>query len=140
MAYSSYLIQIGSGNTAFTITGEKYIEKGSYKAVPKRQDVDPVRTVDGKLHRNVIEHAPLVVSFNTLSLTNTELGNLFGGIAANYLNELERKVLATAYVPELDEYVTQEMYLVEPEPMIDTINNKTGVIKYLPLKMEFIGY
>ena len=36
MAYSSYLIQIGSGNTAFTITGEKYIAYLHTKFLPAK--------------------------------------------------------------------------------------------------------
>lgn len=134
MGYGGYLIKVGS----FEITGEKYIKYSSYGVTRKIQDLDSYRDANGVLHRNALEHVPLVVNFETLSLTNTELATLLSGIQTNYLNALERKVLATVYVPETDEYVTQEMYLAEPEPVIKSIYG--NVITYEPLKLSFIGY
>ena len=134
MAYSGYLIKIGD----FEITGEKYIKYSSYSVVRKVQDLDSYRDANGVLHRNALQHTPIVVSFETRNLNNTELALFLGNIQANYLNELERSVLATVYVPETDSYTSQQKYLAEPEPKIRQINN--DVIIYEPLKISFIGY
>jgi hypothetical protein len=142
MGFNNYLLKIGTANSnnVFTITGEKYVDFASYSAIPKVQDVDAYRDANGVLHRNTVEHVPLVVSFETLRLTNTELGTLMTGISNNYINALERKVLVTAFCPEKNDYVTQEMYWAEPEIKIESIDIRNSVIKYLPIKMEFIGY
>ena len=140
MAFSNYLIQFGSGNGAFKITGEKYIEYGSYDAKRKVQDLDPYRDGNGVLHRNALSHIPLTVKFNTLKLNNTELATLLSGISSNYINATERKVLVTAYVPETDSYISQDMYWAEPQIKIQNIDLKNNVIIYAPMTMEFIGY
>jgi len=140
MGFNNYLVRFGGATGAFTITGAKYIDYGSYSAVRKVQDVDSYRDANGVLHRNTIEHVPIVVSFNTLHLTNEELAVLMAGITSNYSHELERKVLVTAFCPETNDYVSQEMYWAEPEITIESIDMNRGVIKYAPIKMKFIGY
>ena len=134
MAYSGYLIKVGD----FEITGEKYIKYSSYSVARKVQDLDSYRDANGVLHRNALQHTPIVVAFETRALNNTELATFLGTIQDNYLNALERSVLATVYVPEIDDYVSQQMYLAEPEPKIRQI--KDNVIIYEPLTLSFIGY
>ena len=134
MSYGGYLIKIGD----FEITGEKYIKYSTYSVTRKVQDLDSYRDANGVLHRNALQHTPIVVEFETLPLTNTELATFLGTIQDNYLNALERKVLATVYVPETDSYVSQDMYLAEPAPRIRQIKGST--IIYEPLKLSFIGY
>jgi hypothetical protein len=140
MAFSNYLIKFGSGNGAFTITGEKYVEYNTYEAVRKVQDLDPYRDANGVLHRNALSHVPVTIKFNTLRLTNTEFATLVNGISSNYSNAQERKVLVTAYVPETDSYISQDMYWAEPQIKIQNIDLKNNVIIYAPMTMEFIGY
>ena len=56
----------------------------------------------------------------------------------NYINELERKVSITAFILEYNGYVTQDAYMAEPQPQIQTI--KDNNIQYAPLRIAFIGY
>ena len=137
MAYQGYLMQIGN----FTITGSKYIQFATYEVTKKVQDLDPYRDTAGFLHRNSLAHVPITVSFDLMpGLTNTEMNAFLGGIQANYINELERKVSATVYVPETDSYETQDMYLVEPALKIRNIDNRTNTINYEALTIKFVGY
>lgn len=135
MAYQGYLIKVGS----YEIDPAKYISAESYKAIVEVQDLDPERDLNGELHRNPVSHVPIKVEFNTPAmLTNTELSALFGGIKTNYINELERSANITLYVPEKDDYITQKMYLVQPEPEMYMIDGNK--IYYKALRLAFVGY
>ena len=114
------------------------ISAQSYKAVKNVQDTDSYRNANGVLVRNSLEHIPITVEFDTLPITNKEWQKLITNIKKNYIIELERKVSVTAYVPEDDDYITQEMYMVQPEPVIDYIEEDT--IYYLPIHIKLIGY
>ena len=136
MAYAGYLMRIGD----FDITGSRVVQFSSFQVVRKVQDLDPYRDANGVLHRNTLENVPLAVQFDLMpGLTNTQLSNFLGGIQRNYLNALERKVLASVYVPELDDYVTQEMYMAEPELKIRRIDQPNTVI-YEAVQIKFVGY
>ena len=136
MAYAGYLMRIGD----FDITGARCIQFASYEVTRKVQDLDPYRDANGVLHRNTLQNVPLTVQFDLMpGLTNTELGEFLGGIQRNYINALERKVLATVYVPELDDYITQEMYMAEPAIKIRSIT-KDNVINYEAVQIKFVGY
>lgn len=137
MAYSGYLMKIGD----YTITGRKYVQFSTFSVTRKVQDLSPYRDANGVLHRNAISNVPLEVSFDLMGgLNNTQMRTFLGGIQNNYINALERKVLATVYVPEIDDYVTQNMYMVEPELKIQRIDSKTNTVYYEALSIKFIGY
>lgn len=137
MSYNGYLLQIGD----YQITGSKLVEFATYEVTRKVQDLEPFRDATGVLHRNSLPHIPLTVEFQLVGgLSNTQLGAFFGNIQRNYINALERKVSATVYVPETDEYITQDMYLVEPTPKIRRVDAKTNTLYYEPLKIKLIGY
>lgn len=137
MAYSGYLMKIG----LYTITGSKYVQFGTYEVTRKVQDLEPYRDANGVLHRNALSHVPLEVSFELMGgLNNTQMSAFLGGIQNNYINALERKVSATVYVPESDSYVTQYMYMVEPQLKIQRIDSKTNTVYYESTTIKFIGY
>ena len=137
MAYSGFLMQIGN----YTITGSKYVQFSTFKVTRKVQDLSPYRDANGVLHRNALSNVPLEVSFDLMGgLNNTQMSAFLGGIQSNYINALERKVSATVYVPESDSYVTQYMYMVEPELTIQRIDGKTNTVYYEALTIKFIGY
>lgn len=141
MAYSGYLMQIGTGEGAFVITGSKYIQFATYEVVRKVQDLDPYRDANGVLHRNALPNIPLTVKFSLMpSLSNTKLSEFLSGIQDNYINELERKVLATVYVPEIDDYITQNMYMAEPVLKIQRIDANTNTLYYEATEIKFVGY
>ena len=114
-----------------------YIKEKTYTAYQSVQDLDSYRDANGELHREALPHVPIKVEFETMPLDNDSYGAIMNIIKGNYLNELERKVSITAFIPELNGYVTQDVYMAEPQPKISHIDDK---VHYESLRMAFIGY
>lgn len=136
MAYSGFLLKIGD----YTVPTDKFISAESYSVTYNVMDLDSYRDANGVLHREALAHVPIKVEFETPAmLTDITFGQeLMGNIRNNYTNVNERKCIATVYVPELDEYVTQDVYMVTPTPQI--YGNYDGRIHYKPIRMAFVGY
>ena len=137
MAYAGYLIRVGN----YTIP-KKYIRAEKYDVALHGQDLDSYRDAHGVLHRNAISNVPLSIDFDMRpNLTNADIRAFFvDGIAQNYTRRKERKCRVTAYVPELDDYVTQNMYMAGPEMKIKRIDRKKNVIYYDSFSVSFVGY
>ncbi len=131
--YSGFLLKIG--NEIFNM---KYIKEKTYKGYASVQDLDSYRDANGVLHREALSHVPIKCEFETIPLDNEQYGQIMDMIRRNYINELERKVSITAFILEYNGYVTQDAYMAEPQPKIQTI--KDNNIQYAPLRIAFIGY
>ena len=135
MAFNGYLLQVGS----YQITGENYINEKSYKATLNIQDLDSYRDANGVLHRNALDHVPLKVEIQTRpGLNNFEWASFMGAIRDNFTVAKERKCILTAFIPEINDYVTQEVYMPDPEVTIKTIDR--NIVKYESIRLAFIGY
>ncbi len=133
MAYAGYLIKVGD----YTISAKKFIKANSFSAYANVQDLDSYRDADGVLHRNALPHVPIKVEFETPAmLTNKDFAELMSNI--KFTNPAERKANVTVYVPEYDDYVTQEMYMPDIKPTM--YGNYGGVIHYNSIRLAFIGY
>lgn len=134
MAYSGYLIKVGN----YTIP-HKYIGAESYTVYKNTQDLDSYRDANGKLHRTALSHTPNKVEFDTVNmLSNVEFAELMNNIRKNFTNMEERKASVTAYIPETDSYVTQDMYMPDMQPQIYLADK--NIIKFKPIRLVFIGY
>lgn len=134
MAYKGYLIKIG--NYIFPLS---MIKAESYKATNYGQDLDSTRDVNGILHRTALENTAPKVEFETRNmLDNTQVSSIFANIQANYTNAVEKKASVEVYVPELDRYVTSDMYMADFEPTMYFADEKE--IKYLSTRMAWISY
>lgn len=131
--YSGFLLKIG--NEIFNM---KYIKEKTYKGYVSVQDLDSYRDANGLLHREALSHVPIKCEFETIPLNNEQYEQIMDMIRRNYINELERKVTITAFILEYNGYVTQDAYMAEPQPQIQTI--KDNIIQYAPLRIAFIGY
>lgn len=131
--YSGFLLKIG--NEIFDM---KYIKEKTYKGYVSVQDLDSYRDANGLLHREALSHVPIKCEFETIPLNNEQYEQIMDMIRRNYINELERKVTITAFILEYNGYVTQDAYMAEPQPQIQTI--KDNKIQYAPLRIAFIGY
>ena len=131
--YSGFLLKIG--NEIFDM---KYIKEKTYKGYVSVQDLDSYRDANGLLHREALSHVPIKSEFETIPLNNEQYEQIMDMIRRNYINELERKVTITAFILEYNGYVTQDAYMAEPQPQIQTI--KDNKIQYAPLRIAFIGY
>lgn len=135
MAYAGYLVKVG----VYEIPADNFIRAQSYKATLSVQDLDSYRDANGVLHRTALEHRVNKIEFETPAmLTNVDMAELFGKIAENYTVPAERKFIGTFYVPEIDAYVSQDMYMSDPSFSIYGIFD--GVIKYNPVRIAFIAY
>lgn len=133
MAYSGFLLKIGD----YTFP-HKYIRADSYSAYDNTQHIDPWADSDGYEHLNAVLLKAIKVEFETPAmLTNTQLAEIMQNISANYIKEKDRTVMVTAYIPFIDDYVTQVAYLADPTPSIYGIFK--NVIKYNPIRFAFIG-
>ena len=68
------------------------------------------------------------------------MATFMGNIRSNYTIPLERKAMVSAYVPEINDYVTQEMYMSDPQFKIKRIDDATDTVYYEPVRIAFIGY
>ena len=135
MAYQGYLIKVGD----YIISGKDFIRADSYNATLIVQDLDSYRDMEGVLHRTALTHRVNKIEFETRAmLTDTQMEELLSNIRNNYINASERKVSATVYVPELNEYMTQDMYLADLQFSMYGVFN--GVIRYNPVRFAFIAY
>lgn len=135
MAYAGYLIKVGN----YEVPADKFIKTQSYKATLNVQDLDSYRDANGVLHREALEHRVNKVEFETRNmLTNTEMSELMKNIADNYTVPAERKFIGTFYVPEIDDYVSQDMYMSDVTFPIYGVFDE--VIKYSPTRIAFIAY
>lgn len=134
MSYNGYLVKVGN----YTIPQNK-IRASSYSAVLHVQDLDSFRDANGVLNRMALEHKVPEVNFELVPmLTNEELAVIFSNIRRNYTNASERKVIANVYIPELDDYISQAMYI--PDVNFPIYGTYDGKITYNAIPISLIGY
>ena len=134
MAYNGFLIKVGDYKIPHS-----WIKAETYSALYSGQDLDSYRDADGKLHRTALKHFLGKVEFETPAMrTNTEVSHLMRKIQGEYTNDTEKKANVTYYVPELDVYVTQEMYM--PDITFTMYYADDKIIKYNSFRLAFIAY
>lgn len=131
--YEGYLLKVGINVIPF-----EYMRADTYKATYNGQDIDSYRDADGLLHRNALPHFVPKVEFNTPHITNVQAQALLGLIRSQYLDTVEKKVSVKCYIPELDDYLTQDMYIPDIEFQIFKADGND--IIYNETRIAFIGY
>lgn len=137
MAFNGSLLSLSGAEFPW-----QYIQAESYQGSLKSMDLDSTRVSTGVLNRNVLDHQAIEISFQTLPLNNTETADLWAFIRNHYISKpQERKCRVTAYIPELDDYVTQDAYVAsDPTFSIRRIDPANRVIEYDSYEIKFIGY
>lgn len=134
MRFSGFFLKVGNYKIPL-----KVMTIGTYKGTANVLDLDSYRDANGKLHREALSHLPIKAEFETKAMmTEAELDEFLGNIEKNYTNAKERKFVGTAYIPELREYITQNMYMVTPD--ITPYGIVNGVLKFNSFRVAFIGY
>lgn len=134
MAFQDYFVKVGDYKIPL-----KYMEAGTYNGYRSVQDLDSHTDGNGKLHRDALSHVPCKAEFETTPMmTEAEFDELMGNIERNFIDELERKAIVTAYISEKRTYITQEMYMPDITPTVHSILN--GEIRYNSVRLAFIGY
>ena len=132
--YNGTLIKLGNYELPL-----RYIKAETYQVLFSTNDLDSYRDANGELHRNALDHKVAKVEFQTPPLlTNHQVSELMRNIQLQYTNAREKKLLVTMYIPEMDDYVTQEMYI--PDIQFTIYGIFGSVIKYNAFRLAFIGY
>ena len=136
MAFNGYLLKMGAD-----IFPLSFVYKESYKVAPnRRQDLDSNRNANGKLERNVLEHMPSTISFQTKPMYNNDLDKMMQFIRSHYMVEKERKLLLTYYCPDINDYKTGEFYMPDIEFVMNMVDIERNRILYNGFQLEFIEY
>lgn len=134
MAYQGYLIKVGN----YTIP-LKYIAAESYQVTNYGQDLDSYQDTDGVLHRTALVFQAPKVEFETRNmLDHNEMWDLISHIRANFTDTVEKKASVTVFIPELNEYITNDMYMADFSPTMYLASSKE--IKYNSTRIAFISY
>lgn len=133
MAYNGYLLQIGGYIVPMT-----FIRIESYAVTYSTMDLDPYRDANGVLHRNALGHKVGNLVFETPYMYQRDFAAVMANIRSQYTNAIEKRVVATFYVPELDEYLTQEMYL--PDIQVQIMQNSPNGLVYGNTQINLIAY
>ena len=134
MAYSGFLIKVGNYTVPF-----RYIEAKKYKCGIKGQDLDSYRDANGILHREALKNKAIKTEWEIpTGKEESELRELMDNIRSQYTNQIEKKALVTAWMPEIGDYVTMDCYMPDVEYTIDYADEST--IEYSSFRLAFIGY
>lgn len=134
MAYSGWLLKIGD----YIVDDSRFIKTSSYSAYANMQALDPWTDANGYEHINAVDLKAIKIEFETPAmLTNTELSELLNNIKKNYVDAKARKCMVTAYIPELDSYITQLCYIANFTPQM--YGTYDGVIHYNSVRFAIIG-
>ena len=117
----------------------KYIRAESYKVTRSVTDIDSYRDANGVLHRNALNHVLFKVEFETIPLlNNVQVAEIMSFLNSKMTNPKERKLTVTAFLPEIDDYVTQDVYM--PDTTFEIYSTYERMLKYNPIRICFIGY
>lgn len=140
MAFSGYLIKVGTGLAAVEIP-MKYMRYTSYKVTPdQRMEWSAERDTTGVLHRETVANKPPKIEFETPYMTNSDIVTLNTLIQGKYTVAAERKLDITYYDPESDSYKTAAVYMPDVDYKIYNVDSTNKKILYEPLRYAFIGY
>lgn len=136
MSFNGSLIKFSGDNFPL-----KYVFKESYKVTPnRRQDLDPYRDGNGKLHRNTLSHTATTIQFQTKPMWNDDFDTMMSFIRSHYTNDLEKKLSITYFSPDTNSYKTGNFYVPDIEYTIDLVDTTKNKILYLSTTLEFIEY
>lgn len=141
MGYEGYLIKAIDplhGGNDYVIPLHWVIEK-TYKMTYSVIDFDSTRNSAGRLIRNALKHKVPHCTINVRPLDNTQLNLLMSNLQARYTIAKEKKIQLSVFIPEYNQYVTENFYIPDLELVIRKIENNTKVL-YEGFTLEFIGY
>lgn len=134
MAYAGYLIKVGTYTIPLSI-----IRAETYSPYKSVTDLDSYVDANGELHRNALDHIAYKIEFETIPLlTDVQFGDLMSNLYAQMSNQLERKASVTAYIPEINDYITQDMYMPDIKPVLYYADGEK--VQYNQIRLAFIGY
>lgn len=132
MAYAGYLARVGS----YEIPINSIIAK-SYKVTYSVLDLDSYRDANGYLHRQALRKIP-TVEMTIEPKDTSEIGAIWNNITSQFTSSMERKVSASIFVPEINDYYSGDFYIPDTDFSIRNVDSTK--VYYEPLKLKMIGY
>lgn len=138
MAYRGYLIKIGGQEIL-----PQDMKIDSYQVTWNSQDLNAYRDASGELHRTALKSRPVKVEFYTRNMmTNEQLSVFLSKIRSKFDSseghKNEKRASAEIYVPEIDDYVKDDVYMADTTPSMYRVDGMT--IYYNSFRVAFIGY
>ena len=133
MAFNGYLIKVGTYTVPLS-----FMRYESYNITHSTLDLDSYRNANGVLSRNALAHKVDKIEFNVPMMTMKEFQNVWANVVSHYSNATEKKINVNYYVPEIDDYVTADMYVPDIPFSIRNIDGNT--INLNETRIAFIGY
>lgn len=132
--YGGYLIKVGDWKIPL-----KWMSANTYKPFNSGQDLDSTRDTDGMLHRTALKNTIIKTEFEIPPMkTDEDYAEFFGKLEQQYIDKVEKSCIVTAWIPELNKYVTQKCYVPDITPTLYFADD--NVIKYNSTRIAFIGY
>lgn len=143
MAYSTYLIKI-KGITSSQTASSDYVVPltalsfNSYKATRSTLDGSAKRNGKGRLKRKTYSHRVCHCKFTFRQMKADELYDIWKEMRARYVKVRQKKVKASIWVPEINDYVEDYFYMPDIEFTILRIEDNKPI--YAATDVELIGY
>lgn len=136
------LIKKGTEQNPIPIVVSTDVAIGQYSVTWNSQEYSAYRDCNGLLHRNSIASRPPKCEFYTRNgMTGGQLATFYARIRNQFSDAKEKKISnAQIFVPELNRYITDDIYLADSTPAIDHIDEATNTIYYKSFRVAFIGY
>ena len=134
MGYGGYLIKVGNYTVPFDC-----ILASTFQSPLLGQDKDSYNDDNGKLHRTALKNTIIKTEFEIPPMkTDEDYAEFFGKLEQQYIDKVEKSCNVTAWIPELNKYVTQKCYVPDITPTLYFADD--NVIKYNSTRIAFIGY
>lgn len=145
MAFNGYLIKVKGIEGSQTASSDytlplRYILEKTYDMTYSVMDYDSTRNASGRLIRNAQKHKVPHVSVTIKPLWDADLNSLFANLRERYIIAKEKKLVLSVFIPEINDYVEENFYIPDTNPVIRKIYSSTNKIKYESFTLEFIGY
>ncbi|CAJ0592233.1 unnamed protein product [Cylicocyclus nassatus] len=113
MGFNGYFVRImgTSGAVKDWNIPLSYMRAETYQAALHGQDLDSYRDADGSLHRTALKYVAPKVEFNLPFMDSDRMNDFMSKLRARYTDKTEKKLRASVYMPELDDYVTHDFYV-----------------------------
>lgn len=140
--YAGYLVKINGNGTTISdfIVPFNMMFIESFKCSKNEQDMDSYVDADGNLQRNALSHWRYKCEWTIPPMKkNPDVENFFKAIRDRFINETEKSVNITAYVPELGDYHTGKMYL-NSSVEFEIYRATPQFVQYKAIRVAFIEY
>ena len=130
--YANYDIKFGNDTLS-----QEFIKHDSLQVTMNTVDVDSYRNANATLVKNTVANK-IKIEFETPYLYMSKKNELMNLISSHYINALDRSLMVTVYVDELNDYRTVKCYLVDPV-FKKQQNSPVGII-YQPTRIAFVEF